>query len=211
MERRRAALHHRHGRPSRAGSARRPVLRATVRPARCPYLRDVFENFPCPPNSTRLLRAHAASRIAGHTDNALDFDEGEIRFLHDNEASDGAAVDLDHAIPRVTRVLHPPAVSGVGCVVVFDDRLRELLRRLALDPVPQAEVRGIDVHAHFAEEGLVLGADGAPLDERLHGRRRDFLPRVAPRLVAVTTPPSNFACIFRPGRQLPFRPYDATR
>jgi hypothetical protein len=48
--------------------------------ARCPYIREVLSVFPCPLKSVRLLALAPGSYIREHTDNALDYEDGEIRI-----------------------------------------------------------------------------------------------------------------------------------
>src|SRR5260221_8531210 len=48
--------------------------------AQCPYIREVLAVFECPQQSVRLLRLHAGSRIREHIDQALDYEDGEVRL-----------------------------------------------------------------------------------------------------------------------------------
>ncbi len=46
----------------------------------CPYLKDVIEQFKFPLKTVRLLKLHAGAIIKEHTDNELNFENGEIRL-----------------------------------------------------------------------------------------------------------------------------------
>src|SRR5215472_18352203 len=47
---------------------------------RCPYFRAVLSYFQCPLKSVRLLGLAAGSYIREHSDNALEYEDGEIRI-----------------------------------------------------------------------------------------------------------------------------------
>jgi hypothetical protein len=48
--------------------------------SRCPYFREVLAAFECPLKSVRLLSLSAGSFIREHSDNALDYEDGEVRL-----------------------------------------------------------------------------------------------------------------------------------
>ena len=48
--------------------------------ARCPYFREALSVFECPLKAVRLLSLAPGSFIREHTDNALDYEDGEIRI-----------------------------------------------------------------------------------------------------------------------------------
>ena len=47
---------------------------------RCPYFRQTLSAFPCPLRAVRLLSLAPGSFIREHVDNALDYEDGEIRI-----------------------------------------------------------------------------------------------------------------------------------
>jgi hypothetical protein len=63
-----------------AGSAGRAVFADTPLLDRCPYFRRVLSAFECPLKSVRLLSLAPQSFIREHSDNALGYDDGEIRI-----------------------------------------------------------------------------------------------------------------------------------
>jgi hypothetical protein len=65
---------------SRDLAAVAPSFAATPLLDRCPYFRDVLAAFECPLRSVRLLALEPGSFIREHTDNALDFENGEARI-----------------------------------------------------------------------------------------------------------------------------------
>jgi hypothetical protein len=64
--------------PSMDGGA--GIFRDTPVLDRCPYFRDVLAAFQCPLKAVRLLGLAPGSFIREHSDNALDYDDGEIRI-----------------------------------------------------------------------------------------------------------------------------------
>jgi hypothetical protein len=111
--------------------------------ARCGYFRAVLAHFRCPLNAVRLLRLHAGSSIAEHVDNALDFEDGEVRIHIPIITSEGVRFILDGARLVLspgecwyTNVNLPHAVENTGDVdrihlvldCVVDDWLRAVFR-----------------------------------------------------------------------------------
>ena len=48
--------------------------------SRCPYYKEVLDNFKCPTTSVRLLKLKSGAVIKEHTDHALGFEDGEARI-----------------------------------------------------------------------------------------------------------------------------------
>jgi hypothetical protein len=63
-----------------AGPAGNAEFAATPLLGRCPYFREALSVFECPLKTVRLLSLAPGSFIREHTDNALDFEDGEIRI-----------------------------------------------------------------------------------------------------------------------------------
>lgn len=109
--------------------------------ARCAYFREVVGHLRCPLQSIRLLRLHAGSRIAEHTDRALDFEDGEVR-LHIPIATsdqvlffiDGARLVMAPGECWYTNVNLPHSVENHGAGdrihLVIDCRVDDWLRTL---------------------------------------------------------------------------------
>ena len=108
---------------------------------RCAYLPAVLATFRCPLQAVRLLRLHAGSTIAEHTDHALDFEDGEVRIHvpivtseHVRFMLDGSRLIMAPGESWYTNVNLPHAVENPGttdrihlvldCLV--DDWLREV-------------------------------------------------------------------------------------
>jgi len=69
--------------------------RETALLGRCAYFREVIGTLRCPLQAVRLLRLHAGSRIAEHTDQALDFEDGEVRLHVPVATSDRVSFFID--------------------------------------------------------------------------------------------------------------------
>lgn len=152
--------------------------------ARCAYFRTVLAAFRCPLKAVRLLRLHAGSSIAEHVDNALDFDDGEIRIHIPIQTSAGVHFILDGARLIMapgecwyTNVNLPHSVANHGpgdrihlvldCVV--DAWLREVFRTTPRGPlVHHTALLNHRAPAHQELESLAalapeLGTAGQPV------------------------------------------------
>lgn len=138
--------------------------RETALLGRCAYFREVIGTLRCPLQAVRLLRLHAGSRIAEHTDQALDFEDGEVR-LHVPVATsdrvsffiDGARLVMAPGECWYTNVNLPHSVLNEGDTdrihLVIDCHVDDWLRTLFAEtprPAPDnyaAELRAPDVIA----------------------------------------------------------------
>lgn len=168
------------------------VWRETPLLARCPYFREVLATLRCPLQAVRLLRLHVGSRIAEHTDRALDFDDGEIRLHVPIVTSDQLFFYLDgeRLVMRpgecwYTNVNLPHSVENRGTVdrihLVIDCHVDDWLRRIFSDtprPAPDcylAELRPPGPVApaawmeFFSGAAAVLSRHGAPVQFRSEG------------------------------------------
>jgi hypothetical protein len=152
-----------------APSAGSVSFAATPLLARCPYFRQVLDGFECPLKAVRLLSLAPGSFIREHTDNALDYEDGEVRihvpirtnpgveFYLSNERlllEEGGAYYLNVNLPH--RVNNRGAAARVHLVIdaEVNDWLRDLFARSPEIPRCAAPVLGVEA---FRESALASG------------------------------------------------------
>lgn len=144
------------------------VFRDTVLLGLCPHFQEVLATLRCPLQSARLLRLHAGSFIAEHVDQALDFDDGEVRLHVPIVTSDDVLFFLDGArlvmVPGecwYTNVNLPHSVENRGSAdrihLVIDCLVNDWMRELFAATAPEQD------HQHRASRQLVAGSSAADL------------------------------------------------
>jgi hypothetical protein len=155
---------------------------------RCPYFQKVLETFRCPLKSVRLLALAPGAFIREHTDDGLDYQDGEVRIHIPVQTNpdvefyvSGERLDLEEGGCYYVNVNLPHRVNNRGSaerihVVIdaeVDDWVREVFARgrpIARCPLP---ARGF-------EEFRRLAIQSGELRERLRGiaERHEFGARV---------------------------------
>jgi hypothetical protein len=156
---------------------------------RCAYFREVLAAFACPLRGARLLGLGPGSFIREHTDDALDFEDGEVRIHIPIQTNAGVEfwvrrerVAMEPGGTYYINVNLPHRVSNRGATervhLVIDaevnDWLREVFARSGEIPRGVAAVSGADA---FRERALT----DADLGRRLRGitDRREFAREAA--------------------------------
>jgi hypothetical protein len=149
---------------SRSGSARELAAQSstfqdTPLLDRCAYFREALAAFECPVKSARLLALAPGSFIREHTDDALDFEDGEVRlhlpiatnpevefYVADDRLllEPGAAYYVNVNLPH--RVSNRGATERIHLVIdaEVNDWLREVFRRSSAIPRIAPPPRGVD-------------------------------------------------------------------
>jgi hypothetical protein len=164
----------------RSGSGAATDLRATA-PSyadtplmdRCPYFRQAVAQFDCPIKAVRLLSLAAGSYIREHTDNALQFEDGEARIhipVQTNEAVEfyvaGKRLALETGGAYYVNVNLPHRVNNRGAAdrihlvidVEVNDWVRDLFARAGEIRVLDDAARGVDAFREALSGEADLGA-----------------------------------------------------
>jgi hypothetical protein len=148
-----------------------PLLR------RCPYVREILAAFDCPLKSVRLLRLAAGSYIREHTDNALDFEDGEVRIHVPVQTNpevefylNGERLALAEGNTYYVNVNLPHRVSNRGSSdrihLVIDAEVNDWVRHVFARSSPIARCAP---PSHGIEAFRELALMDAPLRESLRG------------------------------------------
>ena len=124
-----------------AQPAHRAPFAATPLLDRCPYFQQVLAAFPCPLKSVRLLALAPGAFIREHTDNGLDYQDGEIRIhipVQTNPGVEfyvaGERLRLDEGGCYYVNVNLPHRVNNRGVAdrihLVIDAEVNEWVREL---------------------------------------------------------------------------------
>jgi hypothetical protein len=148
-----------------------PGFRDTPVLERCPCLREVLETFRCPLKSVRLLSLAAGSFIREHTDNALDYEDGEVRIHVPVQTNpdvefylDGERLALTEGNTYYVNVNLPHRISNRGLAdrvhLVIDAEVNDWVREIfgRSRPIERCEPppRGIDVFREVALSDAAL-------------------------------------------------------
>ncbi len=151
---------------------------------RCPCFREVLAAFPCPLKSVRLLALAPGSFIREHSDDALDFEDGQVRihiplqtnpgvefYVHGERLllEEGSAYYVNVNLPH--RVNNRGAAERIHLVIDadVDDWLRGLFARSPGIPRIAPPARGVDA---FRAAALTVPALRDSL--RAIGNRAEF-------------------------------------
>jgi hypothetical protein len=148
-----------------------PAFQDTPLLARCPYVREVLSAFRCPLKSVRLLSLAAGSFIREHSDDALDYEDGEVRIHVPVQTNPGVEFYLDGERLALTEgntyyvnVNLPHRVSNRGSAerlhLVIDAEVNGWVREIfgRSSPIERCEPppRGIDAFREVALSDAVL-------------------------------------------------------
>ena len=135
-----------------ANTAPRSTLLDTPALKRCPYLQQVISVFACPLRSARLLSLAPQSYIREHSDNALAYEEGEIRIhvpIHTNPGVEfyvaGERLLLEPGHCYYVNVNLPHRVNNRGVEdrvhLVVDAEVNDWVRALVAEarPIPRCD------------------------------------------------------------------------
>jgi len=149
--------------------------------ARCPYLREVLAQFPCPMRAVRLLGLAPGSFIREHTDNALDYEDGLVRIhipVQTNPGVEfylsGERVALEEGRTYYLNVNLPHRVNNRGATerihlvidAEVDEWVRQIFERSVEAPRCPAPPRGLAEFRDAVLAGPVLRAELRAVDDR---------------------------------------------
>jgi hypothetical protein len=132
---------------------------------RCPHFRDAIARFDCAVKAVRLLSLAAGSYIREHTDNALQFEDGEVRIhipVQTNDAVEfyvaGKRLALDAGGAYYVNVNLPHRVNNRGAAdrihlvvdLAVNDWLRDLFAGAGEIRVVAETARGVDAFRETA-------------------------------------------------------------